>query len=249
MEYNNYNPNYAPPQPQMGASDDALIINSRNFAQAPNSRYYFKICLIGEGGTGKTTYINRALTGEFVPEYVATVGAVVRRLKLNIPNNSEIVYVVWDTAGQEKNSILKDGYYVNAVAGFFFFDVNSRESFSNMPKYINDFKNACNVENPLIFILGNKVDLSTKKKADVAKLLSLVKSHNVELVLISAKTRYNFDEPFFMLSRALFNDPNMLIEAKIDYTPLDINYDFLGGDDNGAVQADISNVAFDDKFN
>lgn len=39
-----------------------------------------------------------------------------------------IVFSVWDTAGQEKLSGLRDGYYINAHCAILMFDVGSRIS-------------------------------------------------------------------------------------------------------------------------
>jgi GTP-binding nuclear protein Ran len=68
-----------------------------------------KLVLVGDGGVGKTTFVKRHLTGEFEKKYVATVGAEVRSLPFTT-NLGRIIFNVWDTAGQEKYSKLRDAY-------------------------------------------------------------------------------------------------------------------------------------------
>lgn len=44
---------------------------------AQDIQHTFKIVLVGDGATGKTTYVKRHMTGEFERKYVATLGVEV----------------------------------------------------------------------------------------------------------------------------------------------------------------------------
>jgi GTP-binding nuclear protein Ran len=70
----------------------------------------FKCVLVGDGGTGKTTFVKRHLTGKFEKNYVATSGVEVHPLLFNTSRGS-ILFNVHDTSGQEKFGGLRDGYY------------------------------------------------------------------------------------------------------------------------------------------
>lgn len=202
------------------------------FQKKPNTVYRFKICLIGDGGVGKTTFINKVLNGDFISKYHATQGAVTKYLTLCIGDNSYVRYEVWDTAGQEKNVGLKDGYYIGAVAAFFFFAANSRETMINIPRHMEAFANACGVDNPKMFLLANKIDV-VKGKVDFSKHIQQVEAkYDIKTIQISARTNYNFAVPFENLTRAIFRDPNMIITADISMEPLNINYDILAGETN-----------------
>jgi len=74
----------------------------------------FKCVLVGDGGTGKTTFVKRHLTGEFEKKYVATLGVEVHPLVF-YTTRGVIRFNVWDTAGQEKFGGLRDGYYIQVA--------------------------------------------------------------------------------------------------------------------------------------
>ncbi|KAL6121555.1 hypothetical protein NUSPORA_01500 [Nucleospora cyclopteri] len=196
----------------------------------PNKAYKFKICLIGDGGVGKTTFINKVLNGVFERRYIATQGAVTKDVVLCVGNNSYVNYEVWDTAGQEKYVGLRDGYYVGACAGFFFVDVNSRETFASLGKHLKSFKNACGVENPKLIICANKVDIC-KKPALMKLLPNYTGEHNVDIVQISGKTGLNYEVPFLKLTRHLFDDPTLNLSADISMEQLPNDYEFLANPD------------------
>jgi len=82
----------------------------------------FKMVLVGDGGTGKTTFVKRHLTGEFEKKYVATLGVEVHPLVFNT-SRGKIRFNVWDTAGQEKFGGLRDGYYIQVFTSVTFYKI------------------------------------------------------------------------------------------------------------------------------
>ena len=72
-----------------------------------------------------------------------------------------IKFNVWDTAGQEKLGGLRDGYYIGGNCGVIMFDVCSRITYQNVPKWYKDLVRVC--ENIPICLVGNKVDVKDRK--------------------------------------------------------------------------------------
>lgn len=120
----------------------------------------FKCVLVGDGGTGKTTFVKRHLTGEFEKRYVATLGVEVHPLVFHT-NRGPIRFNVWDTAGQEKFGGLRDGYYIQGQCAIIMFDVTSRVTYKNVPNWHRDLVRVC--EGIPIVLCGNKVDIKDRK--------------------------------------------------------------------------------------
>ena len=89
----------------------------------------YKLILIGDGGSGKTTYLKRILHGNFRREYIATVGVDVSEVTFKTNQGFEITFQVWDTAGQELHNQLNDIYFIGAHAAIVMFDVTSSITF------------------------------------------------------------------------------------------------------------------------
>jgi len=184
--------------------------------QVPN----FKLILIGDGGTGKTTFVKRHLTGEFEKKYIPTLGVEVHPLDFHT-NFGKIVFNVWDTAGQEKFGGLRDGYYIQGQAAIILFDVTSRMTYKNVPNWHSDVVRVC--ENIPIVLCGNKVDLKDRKVK--AKQITFHRKRNLQYYDISAKSNYNFEKPFLWLARKLCGAPELTFVAAPALAPSDVPVD------------------------
>uniref|UniRef100_A0A8C2QE46 GTP-binding nuclear protein Ran n=1 Tax=Cricetulus griseus TaxID=10029 RepID=A0A8C2QE46_CRIGR len=163
----------------------------------------FKPVLVGDSGTGKTTFVKRHLTGKF-KKYVATLGVEVHPLVFHT-NRVPIKFKVWDTAGQKCGG-LRDGYYIPAQYAIIMFDVTSRITYkNNVPNWHRDLVRVC--ENIPIVLYGNKVDIKNRKMK--AKSIVFHQKKNLQYYDTSAKSNYNFEKPFLWLARKLIGDPNL----------------------------------------
>merc|ERR1719326_2042428 len=180
----------------------------------------FKLVLVGDGGVGKTTFVKRHLTGEFEKQYNATIGVEVRPMPF-YTSKGQIKFNVWDTAGQEKLGGLRDGYYIGGQCGIIMFDVTSRITYQNVPKWYKDLVRVC--DNIPICLVGNKVDVKDRKVK--AKQITFHRKKNLQYYDVSAKSNYNFEKPFVWLLRRLTNEPNLtLVEAPV-LAPADVAID------------------------
>merc|ERR1711957_412672 len=94
--------------------------------------------------------------------------------------------------------------------GIIMFDVCSRITYTNVPKWYKDLTRVC--ESIPIVLVGNKVDVKDRKVK--GKQITFHRKKNLQYYDISAKSNYQYDKPFVWLLRRLANDGALsLVEA------------------------------------
>ncbi|XP_017861506.1 PREDICTED: GTP-binding nuclear protein Ran-like [Drosophila arizonae] len=167
----------------------------------------FKLVLVGDGGTGKSTFVKRHMTGEFEKRYLATMGVEVHPLKFHT-SRGPLCFNIWDTAGQEKFGGLREGYYIQAQCALIFFDVTSRTTYKNVPNWYRDLIRICG-HIPIV-LCGNKIDIKNCKIRPIKPRTSdFYSKKNMQYFPISAKSNRNFEKPFRWLARVLVGDPHL----------------------------------------
>lgn len=165
----------------------------------------YKIVLIGESGVGKTTFLKRHLTGEFETKHVKTMG-----VRVNIPTfdttKGKFRLKIWDTAGDHKFVGLREGYYKGSDAAVVMFDVMSETSYLEVDKWVQLFRGVC-PDCPIV-LCGNKVDEPGRVMAaeDITKHTQLGLTAYYD---ISAKSNYNFEQPFLTIIREVSGNPTL----------------------------------------
>ena len=117
----------------------------------------YKVILVGDGGVGKTTFLNRAMNNAFDAKYIPTLGVEVHPIRIGGHEQTHAVFNVWDCAGQEKFAGLRDGYYIQASVAIFAFDLTSHHTFMGLAQRVLEVKRMSG-DIPFI-VLGMKNDL------------------------------------------------------------------------------------------
>ena len=92
-----------------------------------------KIVLAGESSVGKTCVVERVLKNEFVDDQSSTLGALYSTLESEI-DGKNVIYQIWDTAGQEKYRSLIPSYTRGASIILLTFDVTNKEYLESLFK-------------------------------------------------------------------------------------------------------------------
>eukprot|EP01104_Vermistella_antarctica_P018662 TRINITY_DN6_c0_g1_i1.p2 TRINITY_DN6_c0_g1~~TRINITY_DN6_c0_g1_i1.p2 ORF type:complete len:237 (+),score=74.29 TRINITY_DN6_c0_g1_i1:69-713(+) len=181
----------------------------------------FKLVLVGDGGTGKTTFVKRHVTGEFEKKYIATRGVEVYPMPF-FTTHGKVIFNVWDTAGQEKLGGLRDAYYIQSNCAIIMFDVTHRVSYRNVATWHKDLIRVCHNSIPIV-LCGNKVDVKDRKVK--AKQITFHRKKNLQYYEISAKSNYNFEKPFVYLAKKLLNAADLQLTAAPAIKPAEVSID------------------------
>ncbi|KAG5678566.1 hypothetical protein PVAND_008229 [Polypedilum vanderplanki] len=121
----------------------------------------YKILVIGELGTGKTSFIKRYVHQFFSQNYRATIGVDFALKVLSWDESTIIRLQLWDIAGQERYGNMTRVYYKEAVGAFIVFDVTRTPTFDAVNKWKKDLDSKVQLPDgspiPCI-LLANKCD-------------------------------------------------------------------------------------------
>ena len=185
---------------------------------APDSyQYLFKLMVIGEGAVGKTTLVNRYVTGTFERDYKTTIGSQFA-VKLTHVSPPEAEYAIgikiqaWDVAGQARFKAVRKMYYSGAAGIILVFDVTRRRSFTELSKWVQEADESIGIRVPFLCV-GNKTDLPDRAvPADEAK--KWAEDNGFLYLESSAKTGEGVADMFTVLAEVMWNEARRMAEGK-----------------------------------
>lgn len=121
----------------------------------PQRKFLFKVVIVGDSGVGKSTMVQRLITGKFFPQKV-TIGTDLASHSFEI-NKTKIKLQLWDFAGERKFRFFLPNYCRGAQGCLLCYDITRYTSFENLNEWYNIVKN--NTKNPVFILVGGKSDL------------------------------------------------------------------------------------------
>jgi len=127
--------------------------------------------IIGDSGVGKTSVLQRYMSGKFSAQHRATVGAdfLSKDITLGAKNYN---LQVWDTAGQERFQSIGSAFYRGSDCCVVVFDITNSKSFDSLETWKSEFINQGGIKDPERFpfvVVGNKCDRETDRKVSRSK--------------------------------------------------------------------------------
>ncbi len=171
----------------------------------------FKICIFGDRGVGKTSLVNRYLTGVFKEHYKITIGAdfFVKRLNLN---GTKITLQIWDFAGEDRFKFILPSYIIGSSGCIFMFDITRFSSIKNLSDWMEVFHKGSKTYGkkiPIIMV-GGKLDLDHKRSVISEHALELAEKNNFsDYIECSSKTGENIDDIFVRITKIMLEKEDL----------------------------------------
>ena len=150
---------------------------------------------------GKTTLLNRVITGNFDSQTAMTIGVDFHVLNLTVDNKA-ITLQLWDLGGQERFRFMVDGYITGAKGALLLFDLTRARTLSEIEDWIGICRK--NIPDLPIMLVGTKLDLGDQIVVTDEDARQFLEPFNLfDYLKVSSKDGTNVMEAFEQLTRKI----------------------------------------------
>ncbi|MFX1411423.1 MAG: Rab family GTPase [Promethearchaeota archaeon] len=173
---------------------------------AISTKYFYKICIVGDSGVGKTTILHQYINKVFKSNIGTTIGSHFFAKYLKLPKVKNLITLqVWDLAGQDRYKWVRYEFYKGAKGIVYVFDLTNKESFNNIRNWKKEVEKRIRIK-PNVLV-GNKLDLMNPEENIITleesnKLIQELKA--CAYLKTSAKLGTKVDDVFKILSLEMY---------------------------------------------
>ena len=124
-------------------------------------RKLFKCVIVGDGGVGKSTMVQRLTTGQFIPQKI-TIGTDLATYDLEVDKTPSKLQI-WDFAGERRFRLFLPNYSRGARGCVLCYDITRRTSFDSLTEWYNIVNQ--NAVDPVFVLVGEKLDLADVRRS------------------------------------------------------------------------------------
>jgi small GTP-binding protein len=161
----------------------------------------YKVILAGDGAVGKTSLIEKFITGKFEKDYRMTLGTNIFAKSLSV-DGSSVKLIIWDLAGQPHFKHVRAGFYLGAAGALLVYDVTRRATLENLDNWRGEMaKNTGEISASVV--VGNKCDLDNLREVKKGEGKAYADGINAPFFETSAKAGDNVESAFLALARCI----------------------------------------------
>ena len=162
----------------------------------------FKICIVGDGGVGKSTMVQRLSTGQFIPQKI-TIGTDLAVESIRIDDKIMADLQIWDFAGERRFRLFLPNYARGAVGCLLCYDITRRTSFDSLEEWYSIVEK--NAVDPVFILVGEKLDLAdVRRSVETDQAEKFKDGHNIDRFFeTSSKNGDNNNTIFETLTRLI----------------------------------------------
>ena len=169
-----------------------------------NYDYIFKVALIGDSATGKTSILLRFIDDYFTEDTKSTIGVDFKIVSLLLEPKIYAKMQIWDTCGSERFKSLTSSFIKTCSAFILVFDLTRTSTFQNIEHWIRTIKE--NTSPKFLILIGNKSDLVEQRALNKDFILEYCQKHFFNYLEISAKNNSNIEIMFKEVAYQLYMD-------------------------------------------
>jgi len=161
----------------------------------------YKLVLVGLGGVGKSCLTIQFISQRFVDDYDPTLEDSYR--KQVTVDGEDCVLDIFDTAGQEDFSAVRDQYMRTGDGFLCVYSITYEVSFSEVQQLYDHILRVKDLDKVPFVLVGNKCDLESEREVPKEKGEEFAKEIQCKFMESSAKTKVNVTEAFHELVREI----------------------------------------------
>lgn len=172
----------------------SLSVSSSSSAQAD----VFKLLLIGDSGSGKSSLLTRFCDDAFRATFATTVGIDFKIRTVELADGRRVKLQVWDTAGQERFRAITKAYYRNTMCVLLVYDCTDKKAFERLPYWrelMNENLQESGRPRVIRMLVAAKCDSAQAVDAEVARTWAETNAMDA-FVETSSKTGANVTDCF-----------------------------------------------------
>ena len=164
--------------------------------------YIFKVSLIGDSSTGKTSILLRFIDDCFKEDTKSTIGVDFKIISLELEKSIYAKMQIWDTCGSERFKSLTSSFIKTCSSFILVFDLTRPNTFKSIDNWIKIIKE--NTTPKFLILVGNKKDLTKLRAIEKNLILQYCQKHMLNYLEISAKNNINIEKMFKEVAYQLY---------------------------------------------